>query len=514
MKHSTTWAKRVLAVAGVAALAVPALAGTATAVTPELPNSGTASSLTIHKYATKDGVDASKEARTGTEADAGNLPQGATPLDGAVFEIQPICYKGATIDLTKTAGWEQAAAVTGVGSITGDYSLCGDAKKETTKEGGVATFSNLTKTLYKVTEKSAPTEVKKLADPFVVTVPLGKADGSWIYNVHVYPKNSTADKPKKALDTSSSVLGDIASDSDKAVWTLTATVPALSAGATAFTAISFEDTLAAALGTVESKDFTVSMTKNGDAFTDFNTDSSAGSNVVVTVDPTKVKAGDLLVVTLTTDITGSGAVTNKFTFKTQDTTQDNPIDTPSDETTTPTVNYGSFKITKTDASSGAGLNGVVFKVCEADSDTNPTACKTPGTYLNTGSTAPNATGADFITAKVEQTDGVVTGTVKISEGAANASPALATTKGICVVETGPLDGYIVNDDNKTTCFKVSTSNTTTAPLEQSITNVKNTSWNANLPVTGAQGLVLLVLGGAALVAIAAGSALVIRRRQA
>lgn len=107
------------------------------------------------------------------------------------------------------------------------------------------------------------------------------------------------------------------------------------------------------------------------------------------------------------------------------------------------------------------LNRVTFKVCESnktaadgdDPNLEGETCQTPGTYLNEGSTAANATGKDFVTAGA----GTVSGTIKISAGADN--EGLATAKRICVVETGPLDGYIVNDDNRTTCFKVSTANT-------------------------------------------------------
>lgn len=514
MKHSSSWGKRALAALGVAALALPVAVGTATAVTPSLPGAGNGS-LTIHKYATPSGVTASEAARTGTTADATSVPSGATALQGAVFAIQPICYKTKPIDLTTTAGWEQASKVTSANAITGDYALCGSESTQTTAANGEAVFPSLTKTIYKVWEKSAPTTVTKLADPFIVTIPLGKADGTWIDNVHVYPKNSTADAPKKTLDAASSVLGSVASDADKAVWTLTATVPALKDGATKYTKIEFVDTLDAALGTVASGDFAVSMTKNGASFTDFDRSESSGSTVKVKLTEAglgAVKAGDVLVVTLTTDFIANGSVENSFTFNSGDDKGDNP-GTDSDGTTTPTVNYGTFKLIKKDASTDERLNGVQFKICEANSDTQPTACKDTN-YLNTGSTAPNATGTTLTTAGDDTSAGEVTATVKISAGAKNASPALATSKGICVVETGPLDGYIVNDDNRTTCFTVSTTHTTNAPLEQTITNVKNTAWNANLPVTGAQGLVLLVLGGGALVAIALGSALVIRRRQA
>lgn len=93
-----------------------------------------------------------------------------------------------------------APAVPTVDDVTGDYSLCGSPVSQTTsnEEGankGKATFAGLTKTLYKVTETSAPSTVTKLAKPFVVTVPLGKADGTWINDVVVFPKNDTADKP-------------------------------------------------------------------------------------------------------------------------------------------------------------------------------------------------------------------------------------------------------------------------------------------------------------------------------
>lgn len=61
-----------------------------------------------------------------------------------------------------------------------------------TTADGTASFTNLDVGFYVVIETKTPDKVTTPAAPFIVSVPMTKADGSdWLYDVHVYPKNKT-----------------------------------------------------------------------------------------------------------------------------------------------------------------------------------------------------------------------------------------------------------------------------------------------------------------------------------
>lgn len=76
------------------------------------------------------------------------------------------------------------------------YSRVGREQK--TAPDGTTTFSNLELGLYLVVETTKPKSVTSAVTPFLVSVPMtkvgtdGKADPTqWLYDIHVYPKNST-----------------------------------------------------------------------------------------------------------------------------------------------------------------------------------------------------------------------------------------------------------------------------------------------------------------------------------
>ena len=63
------------------------------------------------------------------------------------------------------------------------------------------------------------------AAPFLVAVPQPLGDGEWLYDVHVYPKNSLVDAPVKEVDDAAAYqLGDTVT------WTIKSQVPVMSAG--------------------------------------------------------------------------------------------------------------------------------------------------------------------------------------------------------------------------------------------------------------------------------------------
>lgn len=173
--------------------------------------SGKKGSITIHKYEYNPAPGATPKQGTGAEGEA--APTDAKPLGGVTFEI----YKVQNEEWLKAYYGGQAAA-TGqdfsnidasnyysTNSTTGAITVNGNKIDTVTTATsgtniGVAKKDGLDFGLYLVVETSAPDKVTSPVDPFLVSVPMTRiADTTttnkltdWIYDVHVYPKNSTA----------------------------------------------------------------------------------------------------------------------------------------------------------------------------------------------------------------------------------------------------------------------------------------------------------------------------------
>ena len=151
-------------------------------------------SITIHKYT--EGT-ATGTAASGKE-DASQVPAGAVPIKDVGFTI----YK--LQDADKLANYystnpESLPAVseycTGSGKNVQLKAGVADNKvgdEVKTDVYGVAEFKNLTLGLYLVVETTSPAIVTGPCDPFLISVPMTTDGDDWLYNVHVYPKNSTA----------------------------------------------------------------------------------------------------------------------------------------------------------------------------------------------------------------------------------------------------------------------------------------------------------------------------------
>lgn len=172
--------------------------------------SGKKGSITIHKYEYNPAPGATPKQGTGAEGEA--APTDAKPLGGVTFEI----YKVQNEEWLKAYYGGQAAA-TGqdfsnidasnyysTNSTTGAITVNGNKIDTVTTATsgtniGVAKKDGLALGLYLVVETKAPDKVTSPADPFLVSVPMTRiADNDttnkltdWIYDVHVYPKNST-----------------------------------------------------------------------------------------------------------------------------------------------------------------------------------------------------------------------------------------------------------------------------------------------------------------------------------
>lgn len=183
--------KKVLAGMLSAAMVMSTMAVTAFAAGPDTIDTTRRGSLTIHKY-TEGTEEGSKG--TGTTADEANLPDGVEPLAGAGFTI----YKVADVDdltqyySTTPTDLPSVDNYVDNGAIKAQYETSKVGDEVITKSDGIAKFENLELGFYVVVETTTPDLVTNPMDPFIVSVPMTTVDGdSWLYDVHVYPKNGT-----------------------------------------------------------------------------------------------------------------------------------------------------------------------------------------------------------------------------------------------------------------------------------------------------------------------------------
>ena len=183
----------------------------------------TQGSITIHKYewnGNTKGPNATGEGdmELPTEGE-GETVKKPTPLKDATFTIYKVkdenwlkeyySYNTKNPETTKFdfTKWDKYAEKKGnayaLKSDT-DLNTAGVDKpmyvdKQITNENGLANFNSLQLGLYLVIETKAPDSVTTACVPFFVSIPMTKGDGSqtnalqdWLYDVHVYPKNSTS----------------------------------------------------------------------------------------------------------------------------------------------------------------------------------------------------------------------------------------------------------------------------------------------------------------------------------
>lgn len=189
-----------VAVGIVAALGAALPASAAPLVDPDQPGS-----LTIHKFE-------QPEVPTGLPNNGTEqVVPGLTPLAGVGFTI----YKVDPIDLSTNSGWLAANTLSQtfdgtVASITGaGYSATAVGGELLTDANGEITVGNLDVGLYYVVETS-PTAGATAVTPFLVSVPITDPANldTWLYDVHVYPKNSVVSADKTVEDSEDIKLGD------------------------------------------------------------------------------------------------------------------------------------------------------------------------------------------------------------------------------------------------------------------------------------------------------------------
>lgn len=183
--------------------AMPAMAdeGEGNTQTPEIKTSvstideSKTGSITIHKYLQKN----AQEKNDGTGEDGQNAPAGAEAAEGVGFTVYQVMSKadllnyyngeGATVTIDDYADVNNNKLKNGVDPIK-KYG------EEKTNEKGVVKFDNLEIGLYVVMETYKPASVTQAVKPFLVSIPMTrkgdvKKGEEWLYDVVVYPKNST-----------------------------------------------------------------------------------------------------------------------------------------------------------------------------------------------------------------------------------------------------------------------------------------------------------------------------------
>lgn len=193
------------AVMALSVCALPAAAAdvadtTTTAPSTSTIDTGKKGSITIHKYLVEGDVTGSSN--YGEKLTTEPTDEAAKDVGFSIYQVMTAeelvaYYNGKDPTEPKASDYTPAADKASVKTTDNKtYQRHGDEKK--TNEKGEVTFNELEVGLYLVVETTKPAAVTKAVDPFLVSVPMtkvgadGKADPTqWLYDIHVYPKNST-----------------------------------------------------------------------------------------------------------------------------------------------------------------------------------------------------------------------------------------------------------------------------------------------------------------------------------
>ncbi len=512
MNRRDTLARRILAAMSAFGVGAAMMVGASTAayaavggVGPDQPGHPNSGSLTIHKRVGSQGV-----AGDGTVLN----PAPGTALADVDFTIWRLGKDNAgtceALDMTEPGDWSSVptgiAPTTIAGVQAEGFCLVAPTvgTTQTTNAMGETTFSNLGLGLYYVQETDAPAEVISRAAPFYMSVPLPHSDGSWIYEVHAYPKNQVLESPEKTINENSEqpdmglVIGSTVE------WTITQTVPKLNEGAR-YTSASIWDVLPTD-GSLKYHS-TTSVSLNGTPLvlgTDYTIDASGVTWRLTDTRLGKINAGDVLKVVFRTEVlkvTDNGEIANPGSDGTEPGYGSEFNDTKIPGEPTPYTYWGALKVIKVDKNAAA-LDGAVFEV-----------------YPKTGgSCTADVPSTDPVSTGTSGADGVVTWTPNSPDRASvlglfvsnsNDGPLIDPTKDYCLYETKAPAGYTGVGVQTVT---ISAGSTLIAGVNYlTIENAPRPG--PNLPQTGSQGTVAMVLGGLLLMVLGSSIFLVSRRRQ-
>lgn len=189
-----------LSVCALPAAAADVADATTTAPSTSTIDTGKKGSITIHKYLVEGDVTGSSN--YGEKLTDEPAYEAAKDVGFSIYQVMTAkelvaYYNGKDNTEPKASDYTPAADKASVKTADNKtYQRHGDEKK--TNEKGEVTFNELEVGLYLVVETTKTAAVTKAVDPFLVSVPMtkvgadGKADPTqWLYDIHVYPKNST-----------------------------------------------------------------------------------------------------------------------------------------------------------------------------------------------------------------------------------------------------------------------------------------------------------------------------------
>lgn len=537
-------------------------------------------SLSIHKY---QGPASATDHSDGSEKTMGTDKK---PVEGVKFTLYKVQKDGKDIDLSKPDGWKEISVINKDNPNPSDYLKTSETDttaghvftktelaegttnaqglvkfvKTGTEGNGTVVNAGLKQSLYLVEETntdgakidSKHVTVTGRVDPFFVTLPLANSTTkTWIYDVHVYPKNDTTNQvpTKTASDpTRMDVVADssaTATDGTRITWKIAIPLPSPAEGAK-YKEIGFSDKLATGLTfdkvqnvqlvkyTTDGKPVTAG-TGNTEKLTPDTHYTVTNADSVVTLDLSKTgtdnglakayafysaakTAGQIakleaeVVTKVGADVKDVKNIANTWADNNKTGNKDNPCDPGTAHTkdddpckTAPsdTAHYGTLHVKKVDeADSNKPLNDAKFDVYEITDATKATAVKTAketkGTYTFAGANDAAVTSKKVGSSLETKTVGNESGIDSVKLFVRKDSDKKTTNKTYCIVETAAPAGYDLY--TQPVCYDLVEDSAKTAKTVNSavVKDVKSTPMSKivnALPMTGARGLVILTLCG-------------------
>lgn len=500
-----TFAARAAATLGAVAIGALAIFGSAVPASAAGANidASQTRTLTIHKHE-RTAANTNAAAGTGQQiTDATKKAALGAPLSGVTFKVQQI----TDIDLNTTQGW------TTVQNLTAQQAASRSLATGTsivTNAAGEAVFTGLPIGAYLVQETAAPNTVTDRTAPFLVTVPTatGKAGtptNTWVYDVHVYPKNSTSTLTKTRVPATAGTAE--AANADLQRWTIAARVPQIAStdSLETFTVVDTIDTAALKFLTTDAPSGvaaggTVSLT------------DAAGAPVTAlsaSTDYTVVKSTDGKTLTLTFTQAGrtllaankGGTVSLNVLTKAIAVPTTTPAGTITNNASSIIKAASSPAVTNTTSATGTVASFQFFTYSPV-TDANGTTTKSPLANASF-ELYPSQADAQAGTNKI-----IVNGTSTWTTDANGQYTFPVLNSGTYVVKetTAP-----VGFELPTLNIPTTGAGTTTTYYAELPHNQQLPTWA--LPFTGGNGPVLFATGGGALLVIALGAALVVARRR-
>lgn len=496
-KVSVILAAMVAAVFGLVAFVAPvaqAADGNIVFDTDEGPNTGT---ITVHKHVGP----VAESANDGSEVTVTN-----EAIDGVEFTVTPV----NGIDLKNPEHWEkldtlkfdEGTKVVSIDDANLTLSLGAESDPVETANGGKAVFEDLPLGVYLVRERdnNSGMKITKKAAPFFVVLPMPSVNADnenkvdWNYDVHAYPKNSVTEVVKSVDDADANVGGAKAGDIVK--WTVAVTIPEKSDPNDKLTDFRISDEFDPRLVVVNDTDNPIKVYYTAKAVGSDPQELTKKTDFTVEIKEQKV------VVTMTKtglaklEPNRGGKVEAVFPTRVKSVADENGLEIPN--TATVYINdpdnkngqnsnkvktpWGKLVITKTDKDNAKLLAGAKF-----------------GIYKD------EAAAGDPIATVTTDENGKATVILKAKDSA-----EAQTYRTYYVKEIAAPAGYITSNEVHEITFTPGEGQTVKVTVDLKVDNTKQNV--PSLPLTGASGQLLMIVGGLAIVLMGAGVGLVAYKR--